>query len=482
MSRAAELAKGSVGLSGVTGQSLSAMGLSGVIGTSVPIIAITAGAGGWLTWALAAGVMLLVALSIAVLARRYATTGGLYGLAAKALGPLAGLTTGWLMIVLCGVALSATVLSFGVYFSQFLVLFHVSYGRPTLLVTSVFGLGVAWWMSRVGARPAAWVMFAAEIVTTLGMLVVFFAVLVTNKHSDLDPSQLHLKGASASVIITAIVLAVGAFGGFESASVYGREAKNPRRTIPVAMVATVSLAGVLWMFSGYVMYLGFQHSSVSLAKAAAPMATLAQISGIGWYGYVIDLALAFTLGASLIAGFSWVARMMLTMSRERVAPSRWRTVHPRYRTPSFSLNLVGSIWLVLVVLMAATSSTPLATFGDYAGDLSGYSYLLVYAVISLAAAAYVRRTTGWRSLFVSIGFAGAAAMGYVFYRSIVPWPPFPDSITLIAFFAATGVILAGYLLARARGISLDRIGSSVDEDTISAEDESGERLETVGVP
>jgi hypothetical protein len=118
--------------------------------------------------------------------------------------------------------------------------------------------------------------------------------------------------------------------------------------------------------------------------------------------------------------------------------------------------------------MAAISSTPLATFGDYAGDLFGYTVLLAYTVISLAAAAYVWRTTGWRSLSVSIGFAGAAAMGYVFYRSIVPWPPFPDSLTLIAFFAATAVVVAGYLLARARGVPLDRIGSSVDEDTASA--------------
>jgi hypothetical protein len=73
-----------------------------------------------------------------------------------------------------------------------------------------------------------------------------------------------------------------------------------------------------------------------------------------------------------------------------------------------------------------------------------------------------------------IGVAAATAMGYVFYRSIVPWPPFPDSITLIAFFAATAVVVAGYLLARARGVPLDRIGSSVDEDTASAARDSAE--------
>ena len=118
------------------------MGLSGVIGTSVPVVAILAGAGSWLTWAIAAVIIMFVALSISVLARRFATTGGLYGLAAKDLGPLGGLVTGWLMVALIGVAASASVLSVGVYFSQFLTLFHVSYGRPTLLITSVASLMV----------------------------------------------------------------------------------------------------------------------------------------------------------------------------------------------------------------------------------------------------------------------------------------------------------------------------------------------------
>jgi len=40
------------------------MGLSGVIGTSVPVVAILAGPGGWLTWAIAAVIIMFVALSI----------------------------------------------------------------------------------------------------------------------------------------------------------------------------------------------------------------------------------------------------------------------------------------------------------------------------------------------------------------------------------------------------------------------------------
>ncbi len=466
-----QLQRNSIGLSGVTDQSLSAMGLSGVIGTSVPVVAILAGAGGWLTWAVAAVVIMLVALSISVLARRFATTGGLYGLTAKALGPLGGLLTGWLMVVLCGAAIAASVLSFGVYFCQFLTLFGVTYGRPTLLITSVGALAICWYLSRVGARPAAWVMFVTEVVATLAMLVVFVAVLIDHRGSIIDTQQLHLQHVSLTVVLTAVVLGVGGFGGFESAAVYGQEAKRPTRIIPIAMVASVALAGIVWMFSSYTLFLGFQDSTQSLAKSPAPMSTLAQVAGIGSYRYVVDIALAFTIGAALIAAFSWVARMMMTMSREGIAPASWRRVHPRYRTPSHALAIAGVVWLVLVVLMGATSSTPLTTYGAVAGDLSGFPLLLVYGLISVAAVVYLWRHGRRRSAFIAIGIVGAGAMAYTFYENLTPWPPLPESIVIVAFLVVTAGIVASYLLLRERhSVALGRIGSSVDDDTAALDE------------
>ena len=42
------------------------------------------------------------------------------------------------------------------------------------------------------------------------------------------------------------------------------------------------------------------------------------------------------------------------------------------------------MWLVLVVGMTCISDNPLATFGDFIGDLSGYPLLLVYALVAAA--------------------------------------------------------------------------------------------------
>ena len=54
-------------------------------------------------------------------------------------------------------------------------------------------------------------------------------VLFNRSGQIIDPPQFETKGLSVSGIVAIVVIAVGAFTGFESASIYGREAKNPRR-------------------------------------------------------------------------------------------------------------------------------------------------------------------------------------------------------------------------------------------------------------
>jgi hypothetical protein len=62
-------------------------------------------------------------------------------------------------------------------------------------------------------------------------------------------------------------------------------------------------------------------------------------------------------------------------------------------------------------------------------------------------------------------------MVYVMYRSLVPWPPLPDSIVVGAVLAITAAIVVVYrvLLSR-RPSSLGHIGSSVDDDTAALSD------------
>jgi amino acid transporter len=305
---------------------------------------------------------------------------------------------------------------------------------------------------------------------------VFVAVLVAHRGDWLDRRQLQLDGTSSATIISAVVLAVGGFGGFESAAVYGKESTNPRRAIPTAMVMSSLIAGAIWMFAGYVLYLGFQFSDTTVKQSPAPMGTLADVANIGWYSYVVDLALSFTIGASLIAIFSWVARFMYTMSSEGVAPKAWQRIHPKYQTPTTALTHAGVVWLVLVVGMTCISDNPLATFGDFIGDLSGYPLLLVYALVAAAAVRYQwQRGRRW-SAWTLVGVAGVAGMAFTLYENFVPFPGWPTNLVIGLFLGATAGICVAYAVIRRRHSPvLAQIGTSVDDASPSPLKEPAER-------
>jgi amino acid transporter len=194
------------------------------------------------------------------------------------------------------------------------------------------------------------------------------------------------------------------------------------------------------------------------------MGTLADIGGIGWYSYVVDLSLSFTIGASLIAIFTWVARFMYTMSSEGVAPRSWARIHPRYQTPTTALTHAGIVWLVAIVGMTIVSDTPLDTFGDFIGDMSGYPLLLVYMLVAAAALRYQwrrRRASTW----TVVGALGIAGMAYVLYENFDPLPKWPSNLAAGLFVGVTVAICVIYaVLRRRRSPVLARIGSSVESD------------------
>lgn len=460
------LEKNSVGLSGVIGQSLSAMALSGVIATFVPVVVITVGAHGWVVWAIGTVIMLLIATSVAYLSRHLATTGGLYGLAAGALGPLGALLCGWLMVILLGIANVSAVLNFGAYFGDFLHDLGLPYNSAVLIISALALLTVCWYLSHVGAKLAAWVMFVTEIVTTTIFAILFVIVLIRKPDQIVDTQELTTNGLSLSAVISTVVIAVGAFTGFESASIYGREARNPRRTIPLAMVLSVIFSGIAWMIASYILFAGFNNNVTALSQSPAPMSDLAENLGMKWYAEIIDLVISFTVAAAVMAAFAWLSRMMLTMGREGVAPRSWATVDPHHRTPKRSLAIVFVVWAILTVVFGLISDNPIDTFGDFLASLAGLPGLLVYALVAAAAVVYHWREGRKIGVVTVTGILGALAMLYTLYTNIIPWPAFPSNLVVILFAVSVVLIIVLFLwLRKNRPHLISGIGASVRIDT-----------------
>ena len=449
----------------IVAQSVGNMGLSAIVALLVPLVAVTAGNGGWLTWVLSSAAIFMVALCIAQLARRFATTGGLYGLAGKALGPLGAIITGWSMGILVGVLNGGSVIGFGLYASQFLDKLGLPSGSVSLGAAYLIGLGAAVWFARAGIERSAKTMLILEVITVCIIIALLVAVLVRHHGSIIDHQQLSLKGSNLHLVLLGIVLAVLSFGGFESATVLGREARNPLRAIPRAMIATVIFAGLFWTFAAYTMVLGFEGSNENLASAAEPLLDLANFAGVPWFRYVLDLSISLTLFASLIASFNAVARMLATIASEGLAPRFLAHRHPRNRTPTAAIYTLGVAWLVTVIVVIAINAQPLDVV-DLLGDFAGYAYTVVYALICLATFKYLRNTHELRWNNIVVAIIPVVILGYVLYNSVVPFPAWPDNVPLIGSIICFVAMFAGYVVLRVRSPEiLARVGSSVDADT-----------------
>jgi amino acid transporter len=453
----------------IVAQSVGNMGVSAVVALLVPLVAVTAGSGGWLTWILCSLAILLVALCISQLARRFATTGGLYGLAGKALGPLGAIITGWSVVILVGVLNGGVVIGFGAYASQFLDKLGLPNGPVTLAIAYLVGLAAAVWFARAGIERSATVMLVLEVITVLIITALLVAVLIGHHGGIVDHSQLTLQGSDLHLVLLGIVLAVLSFGGFESATVLGREARNPLQAIPRAMIATVVFAGIFWTFAGYTLYLGFEGTGVNLATSSEPLLDLANVAGVPWFRYLLDVSVSLTLFASLIASFNGVARMLATIAREGLAPRFLARHHPTRGTPTAAIYTIGAAWLVTVIIVVAINAAPLDVV-DLLGDFAGYAYSVVYALICIAALVYLRRK---RELTVGSALAAVVpviTLAYVLYNSVVPFPAWPDNVPLIGSIIGFAGMLVGYVVLRVRSPEvLARVGSSVDADTAAAE-------------
>jgi amino acid transporter len=459
----AGLETGTLPLGAVIAQSVGGMGVSSIVALLVPLVAITAGAGGWLAWTICTVLIVGVACCISALARRVTTTGGIYGLAAASLGPLGAIVTGWTVLILIGIGTLGTAIGFGIYFSQFLGVLGL--GDHTLLLEGSYFLAVAfgWFTTYTGVKRSARVMLGVEVVTITAILVLLVAVLVSHRGSPFDHRQLSLHGTSLHKIVLAAVFGVLAFGGFESATVFGREARNPRRAIPLAMLSSVVMAGLLWIFASYVMFMGFEGSHLSLATSTAPLHSLARIAGIGWFGDVTDFAISITLLAAMTALFNGVSRLMFTASEEGIAPRRWSRLHPRYRTPASALNLLLGIATAVMAAVVITNTAAEKAFDD-SGDLVGLAFLFVYILMCVGVVVFLRRRRELRAWHLAVGLLSGAGLLYVFYRNLIPWPSGADGVINGIELVVIGAVFLGFLAVRRwRPGRLARIGSTAND-------------------
>lgn len=418
------------------------------------IIAGIVGEPGALAQVLALAAMGFVAYAFVIFARAFNTAGSVYAFNGTALGPGYGFVSAWLLLL--------------VYASFAAGVYAATADIAQTLLASL-GLHVSWvWLGLAGAALAlalaftsigfsSLVILACEGASVALITAVAVAVLTAGgyRHHGVTAAPFTPHGVSLAVLALGVTAVFGQFSGFESAAVLGEETRRSTRTIPAAIIWSLVGAAAIYIFFTWIVYSAYPSPS-AVAADPAPLVHVAGAYLGSPVGVAVNAAgLVSAFGAQL-ACLNAAARLLYALGRETGGPGSFLTrTWVRHGSPAGALAVAGA---ASIAGLAAFSAEPAATrAATLVIQYGAYLILAAYLLTVTAALAWTWRTRR-RPVPLAVLAAGVAVLGYVLYRTFVPFPaaPFGWVVAAAGASAAAGaaLLLIPSLLARLRSSPL----------------------------
>ncbi|HET9103470.1 MAG TPA: APC family permease [Solirubrobacteraceae bacterium] len=326
----------------------------------------------------------------------------------------------------------------------------------TWWIWGIVALVIAVGLNHLGVRLAIRGVLALAAISVIPFLILAVSIIAQGGDAGNTLSVFGTAHSSTSGVFHGILFAVTLFIGFEAAASIGEEAHDPHRSIPIALIGSVALAGIFYLLVTYAAAIGFGVKGATQAWAAdpSPMGTLAQHYVGKGLATTIDLVVLLDSLSVAIAFVVAGSRVFFALARDGLLPSLIG------RTTARDTPLGGNL-VILVAGVAALLFGGLTHYGDaiklpnnieaFSISAAAGSFLIeaVYGVLAIAAFGLIWRTSSggtrlWRLLVAAVGLATPVL---AYYGSLHPFPTYPNNRGII--FAGIAALLVliwfGYL-------------------------------------
>lgn len=186
--------------------------------------------------------------------------------------------------------------------------------------------------------------------------------------------------------------------GFDSVSTASEECRNPRRDVPIGIVATLIVCTILYV--GVAVVLTGMVPWKTVAGDGAPVVNALKRVSLQPGGHRLHyVRLAVLLGAlvgmisSILVFQLGQARVWFAMSRDRLLPDIFSRVHPRFRTPDFATWVAGFLVAIPSGLFDVGTLAEMSNIGTL------FAFVLVSAGVVILRYKEPERRRGFRVPF-----------------------------------------------------------------------------------
>jgi len=423
---------------------------------------------------------LLVATAIGQLAKHISSAGGLAAYVGTSMHTGAGFVVAWAYPFLYLFAMPYLALVFGNLLAT------------TLAPDGGAAFNAVWTIGALACLAGAFATnyFGVEVGVRFGLILGLFeiAVLVVmsvwmiaaagdaNSLSMFSPSAATVPGFEGmGGVIAASVYGFLAFIGFESAAPLAEETKDPRRTVPRAVVLSCLLIGVFYVLTAYASaaYFGPERMAEFMAYNGgnAWIGLAKTLWGSGWI--LLLVVLLVSAFACMNSAAMAATRSIWAMGRSGTLPKYFAHVHPRWRSPSKSIVVFFGLGTVLT-LVGGYTWDPVTAYAVF-GTVLTVCVLPIYFVTALACPVYFlryRRSEFNVFLHLIAPVLGAALLIPAFFAGAgIPAVSFASALSyplnlagpIVGAWYLIGIAAMVYLMRR-RKASLTRLSESVDAE------------------
>ena len=424
----------------------------------------------------------------------------------RGLGSFFGWLVAWVYTLAGPVVPAALYASFGFFGAAFITeLTGFTNDWMWLVLTIVCGVAV-WALTYYGIKLSTRVGVILGVIE-IGIFLIVSALLIARAASPVNTAVFIPADGNIVPALQGMVFCILAFVGFEGAAPLGEEAREPRRTIPRAIVLSCLLIGLFYIFCYYAATVFFGPDNMKAdflgANDGNPWGGMAEqvLPGIG--SLLVTFAIVNSSIANANAGANASTRVIFSLGRSRLLPGALAAVHPEHRTPVNAVHVQGIIGLILGVGLSlyfngGAAEGALTTY-FFIGYVIALAFAAMYVMVNVAAIGYFLGDgradfNPIKHLVVPILGIIVMAIGFVSALGGVTIPilnieldplpsPFNYAPLIVTIWAVAGVVLYFMLRMRNPQATTD-IGAAVAEAGLrhSSEPPSGGRRAARPIP
>jgi len=161
-----------------------------------------------------------------------------------------------------------------------------------------------------------------------------------------------------------------AYIGFDAVSTAAQEAKNPKRDMPIGILASLAICTVLYITVALILTGIVRYTELNVPDPIA-VGIDALGPGLAWLRPIVKIGAIAGLSSVILVMMLGQPRIFFTMSRDGLLPRVFSQVHPKFRTPWLATIITG------VVAMFVAGMFPIGLLGE----LVSIGTLLAFVIV-----------------------------------------------------------------------------------------------------